>query len=138
VEDEVGTASLVRAIVLRHGHGCSVTLVDDALKAMHYLEGQAPWDDREIHPHPDLVILDLGLPGINGFALLDWMDDHHYIADTPVVVFSGTVDPEAAQKAYALGARAFLPKSANPTRLAQVVREMLVRWAPLSRDGTGG
>ena len=138
IEDEVVTASIIRAIVMRHGHGCSTTIVRDGLQAMRYFRGVPPYEDRQTHPKPHLVILDLGLPGVSGFQVLTWMDNNADVANSPVVVFSGTTDPEAARRAYALGARAYLPKSADPVRLAEVVRETLARWAPASRDGTSG
>lgn len=138
VEDEATTASLIRAVVMRHGRGCSATIVNDGHQAMRYLRGAKPFEDRRIHPKPDLVILDLGLPGISGFQVLTWMDNNDRTAESPVVVFSGSTDPEAARRAYALGARAYLPKSADLARLAELVRDVLARWDFESRDGTGG
>lgn len=134
----MGTAALIRAIVLRHGHGCSATVVRDGLQAIRYLRGAPPFQNRQENPSPDLVILDLGLPGISGFQVLTWMDNNTQIVDAPVVVFSGSADPEDARRAYALGARAYLSKSADPTRLIEVVSETLERWTPERRDGTGG
>ena len=138
IEDEVGTASLILAVVRRQGHGCSATIVKDGLQAMRYLRGVPPYDDRETHPEPDLVILDLALPGISGFQVLTWMDNNQKMVHSPVVVFSGSSDPEAARRAFTLGARAYLPKSADPILLAEVVRDALAAWAPESRDGTTG
>lgn len=138
IEDEVGAASLILAVVRRHGHGCSATIVGDGLQAMRYLRGVPPYDDRETYPTPDLVILDLALPGISGFQVLTWMDNNQKLVHSPVVVFSGSSDPESARRAFLLGARAFLPKSADPVVLAEVVRDALARWAPERRDGTTG
>jgi len=138
VEDDPGTAALIRAVVMRHGRGLSAAIVRDGLQAMRYLRGVAPFDDRRANPEPDLVILDLVLPGISGFQVLTWMDNNGRTAHSPVVVFSGSADPEAARRAYALGARAFLPKSANPVYLAELVRDVLSHWASEARDGTRG
>lgn len=129
-EAEAAAASLIRAVVLRYGPGCSATLVGDGAEAIAYLRGEKPFTDREIYPLPDLVILDLGLPGIDGYEVLAWMDERPECADCPVVVVSATVEQEAARRAYNLGARGFLPRSADPSRLAQVVRETLLRWWP--------
>lgn len=138
VEDDGGTAALIRAIILRHSGGCSVSRVADGTDAVRYLGRDAPYEDRETHPDPDLVILDLGLPGMNGLEVLAWLDDADEAADPAVVVFSGTQDPDDAQKAYALGARAFLHKSADPAQLIAVVKDVMERWVPQARDGTSG
>lgn len=138
VEDDRAAAHLIRAVVLRHGHGCSATVVHDGMAAVRYITGEEEYRDREIHPYPDLVILDLGLPGMDGFEVLSWLDGHGPTRDTPIVVFSGSADPAAAERAYALGARAFLPKSADPVRLAVVVSDTLARWTPQRREGTTG
>lgn len=138
VEDDRAAAHLIRAVVLRHGHGCSATVVHDGTEAVRYFAGEEAYRDREIHPYPDLVILDLGLPGMDGFEVLAWLDGQAALKDTPIVVFSGSADPASAERAYALGARAFLPKSADPVRLAVVVSETLARWTPKQREGTTG
>lgn len=138
VEDDAATAALIRAIVMRHGRGCSVTHVPDGRRAVRYLSGEAPFHDREIHPDPDLVILDLGLPDVSGLDVLAWLDDYPDAPDTAVLVFSGTQDPQDAERAYALGARAFLHKSADPTQLIALVKDVIERWVPEARDGTHG
>lgn len=130
VEAEVSVAALIRAVVLRHGHGCSATVVYDGAEAIAYFGGEGRFADREIYPLPDLVILDLGLPGIDGYEVLAWMDGRPECADSPVVVVSAAAEQEAARRAYDLGARGFVPRSADPSRLAAVVRATLLRWGP--------
>jgi CheY-like chemotaxis protein len=138
VEDESTSAILIRAVTLRHVPGASVTVVGDGQDAIDYLSRVPPYHSTEIHPFPDLILLDLGLPVLSGFGVLEWMAEHPETLAAPVVVFSGSGDPSDAVRAYALGARAFLRKTANPTELVRVMGDVLRRWATGVRDGTLG
>ena len=138
VEDDRASAVLIRAVTLRHVPGASVTVVTDGQAAIDYLSRVPPYRSTELYPRPDLIILDIGLPILTGFGVLEWMADHPETLTVPVVVFSGSGDKDDAVRAYALGARAYLPKSTNPTELAAVIAKVMQRWSVQSRDGTSG
>ena len=74
---------------------------------------------------PDLVILDLGLPGGDGLLLIDHLASLSSLAPIPIVVVSGR-DPEVAKpKALAAGAAAFVAKPANPKELLAIIETHL-------------
>ncbi len=72
-------------------------------------------------PQPDAIILDLSMPGGTGMGVLDKLKSSTKTAEIPVVVLSGTTDPNARQAALVAGAVAFLAKPAS----AQQHREAL-------------
>src|SRR5262249_37052527 len=64
--------------------------------------------DREKYPLPELVLLDLKLPAMNGFEVLQWIRAHPNFRDLPVVVLTTSEEIRNVTKAYQLGANTFL------------------------------
>ena len=76
-----------------------------------YLQGEDLYRDRSQYPLPGLVLLDLKMPKMDGFAVLEWLKGHPEHMGVPIVVLSGFVDMvEQVTKAYGHGAHAFLTK----------------------------
>jgi len=76
-----------------------------------YLQGEGLYQDRSRYPYPALVLLDLNMPKMDGFEVLQWLKGHPEHAAIPIVVLSGRFDmPGQVTRAYQLGAHSFLPK----------------------------
>ena len=65
---------------------------------------------------PDLILLDLMMPVMDGFKVLSFLKSDPKIADIPVIVLSGKGNSEEIQKAISLGAKDFLVKSTTPPK----------------------
>ncbi len=74
---------------------------------------------------PDLIVLDLLLPGGDGFTVLERRRDLSAIACIPVIVFSGVRSAEAEQRALNLGAREFVAKSIESSDLIEAISRVL-------------
>ena len=72
---------------------------------------------------PDLVLLDLQLPGLDGLSCLALLREHH--PDTTVIVFSGQDEQESIDKALSGGAAAYVSKSITPADIPAVIRQAL-------------
>ena len=70
---------------------------------------------------PDLVLLDLQLPGLDGLSCLALLREHH--PDTTVIVFSGLDEQESIDKALSGGAAAYVSKSITPSDIPAVIRQ---------------
>jgi two-component system KDP operon response regulator KdpE len=76
---------------------------------------------------PDLILLDLGLPGGDGFLVLDRMKNIAALACTPVIVVSAR-DPKAnEQRALAAGAEAFFQKPVDNDQLMKAIQRALMK-----------
>jgi len=72
---------------------------------------------------PDLIVLDIGLPGMNGLALLDAIRANDRLHEIPILILTNLDDPDIEKRSIALGARRFLLKSkTTPDALARWVR----------------
>jgi DNA-binding NarL/FixJ family response regulator len=77
---------------------------------------------RVAESNPDLILLDVRMPGIDGIELLDRLRQQH--PEVKVVVLSGVEDPEVGPEALRRGAKAFLGKGIDPIDLAPVLRQV--------------
>lgn len=75
---------------------------------------------------PDLVLLDVMMPGVDGWEILAWMKGTPEFADIPVVMLTARVQREDELKGWSLGASDYLPKPFNPSSLTQVVNRVLM------------
>jgi excisionase family DNA binding protein len=73
---------------------------------------------------PDLVLLDVMMPAVDGFAMLRKMQEHG-VGSVPVIMFSGKVDEETAAQAAREGAQAFIGKPFDPQQLIESTRQIL-------------
>jgi DNA-binding NarL/FixJ family response regulator len=81
------------------------------------------FDALEQHPHVDLLLLDLNLPGAYGFCVLAHLRGSR--PELPVVVVSATDDPHTVHQAIALGAQGFISKSADAASIDRDVQTVL-------------
>jgi CheY-like chemotaxis protein len=111
--------------------------VRDGAEIIQYLAGEDGFADREAHPLPELILLDLKMPRRSGFDVLIWLRNHERLKHLPAVIFSTSDNPDDMQQARALGATAYLtkPKAYDGyPKLAQALRDL---WrAGLATIGT--
>ena len=128
VEDNDDHAVLVRLAVRRAFPAIDVRVAGDGREGVAYLAGTPPFQSRQSHPYPDLVILDLIMPEMDGFGVLEWIRAQEFSPTPPVVVLTSSVNPGGVARARELGAKAFYTKPADLEELGQIVREMVERW----------
>jgi excisionase family DNA binding protein len=74
---------------------------------------------------PDLVLLDVMMPEVDGWEMLRRMQDRHGVGSIPVVMFSGKVDERAADEAAERGAQGFIGKPFDPAELIAQTKQLL-------------
>jgi DNA-binding response OmpR family regulator len=77
--------------------------------------------------HPNLIILDLGLPAGDGFVVLRRLQDDDKLSEIPVVVLTARDPQSSEQRALHAGAAAFFQKPADNTELLEVIRATLTQ-----------
>ena len=142
IEDARDHAILVRVAARRALPGLDVRVAGDGREGIAYLAGTPPFQDRRSHPLPNLIVLDLLMPEVDGFAVLEWIRDRGAALSIPVVVLTSSENPEHEERSLALGAHAFYKKPADLDELGDVVREIVAEWvddpslsAPLQSAG---
>jgi CheY-like chemotaxis protein len=128
IEDADDQALLVGMAARRAHPGLNVHTVTNGLEGLAYLRGLAPFDDRTRHPLPNLVILDLYMPELDGFEVLSWIKEHMKETSFPIVVLTASVRPDDEAKAMELGAMSVHKKPGELQALADTVSEIVHKW----------
>jgi two-component system, response regulator len=93
-------------------------------QAKDYLQAKGEFADRSAHPMPDLIVLDLKMPGVSGFDFLAWRKASAIFSSIPVVILSGLKDSTQASMAAELGAGKYLTKPSDPNQWKEIVQEI--------------
>ena len=102
--------------------------VSDGNEAVAYLAGTGPFSNREEHPLPCLVLLDLKMPGKGGLDVLKWLKGETALEGMPVIVLTSSNQESDIQRAYLLGANGFIIKPGDPSVLMQIVKSVQDYW----------
>jgi DNA-binding response OmpR family regulator len=130
VEDDPNDAFMVEREFKRAAHLRLVHLLD-AMEAIRYLKGEDNYADRKMHPVPDVILLDLKMPGLSGFEFLQWLHsespgDQRLI---PVVVMSSSGLQEDVKRAYALGVNSYMTKPVDWDSFKERIKALGIYWS---------
>lgn len=132
VEDDAAQVDLIRQVLTESRVSNSVCAVHSGEEAIAYLAGEGKHANRIEHPLPSLVLLDLKLPGMTGFEVLNWIRTHPTFQRLPVVVLTGSGDVSSIQRAYSLGANSYLVKPFTMDELRSLVKSINAYWVILA------
>lgn len=127
-EDDDNDAYLMQHAFRRQGVRHPLAIVRDGRQAIDYLSGEAPFSDREIHPLPAVLLLDLNLPRLTGFEVLEWVRGNPQFAHLRTAVLSSSNHKKDMDRAYALGANAYFVKPADVARRLELVATLRDQW----------
>lgn len=110
--------------------GLPITLrvVRDGNKVIEYLLGRGEYADRKRFPEPDLLLLDLQMPGRDGFEILTWFQRRPVRQQLPVVVLSSSGLEADVNRARSLGAADYRKKACGLQETARMLVEVGERW----------
>jgi CheY-like chemotaxis protein len=126
-EDTDGDFFMLRKAFTRAGLDHVLHRVRDGVETLAYLTGQPPYADRKRWPVPDLLILDLLLPGLNGLDALTYLRRELKL-QIPVVVLSASLVPPEMKRALQLGASDYFVKPITFTTMIELVKTMNNSW----------
>jgi CheY-like chemotaxis protein len=111
VDDDEMDAFLIRRTLANAGVSNPHRVLRSGEAVISYLKGEGAYADREQHPLPGLVLLDLSMPGIGGFEVLRWIRSQPELNALRVIVLTASSDAHDADLAHQMGANFFLDKS---------------------------
>jgi CheY-like chemotaxis protein len=131
VEDDDNDVFFLKRAFKEAGIENPVRVAHDGQHAVDYLAGAGNFANRAEHPLPCLVILDLKMPRKTGLDVLRWRREQPILHCIPVIVFSSSAHRNDVERAYQLGANAFVVKpSSNEERrdLAAFIKGFWLRF----------
>jgi len=115
VDDELDHAEICAALLRRRGYAVAVAMTgNDAIELAHALK-------------PDLILLDLFMPAVDGFSTAATLHEHPDTTNVPIVFLSACADAASWTRTGELGAASFLPKPFRAHELISCVEESLSR-----------
>lgn len=131
-EDTPSDIRLLESAMARCGDIHSLKIVKDGQELIDYLRGEPPFNqpDRQI---PNVILMDLKMPRMDGFEVLAWLRKHPECSVIPVVVMSSSGMDSDVLQAYRLGANAFFEKPLHFDELQEILRTILTFWSHAKR-----
>jgi CheY-like chemotaxis protein len=127
-EDDPTDAYFFQRAFRRAGLPVSLHFVHDGQEVIDYLQGDGQFADRSVHPRPQLVLLDLNMPRLDGFDVLNWVRQQPQLNGLQIVIFSSSDEPKDMNRAYDLGARWYLVKPHSMDELTALVGRFKKFW----------
>ena len=110
VEDDANDVILCQHAFKEAGIPNNLLIARDGAEAIDYVAGNGKFADREQHPLPMLIVLDLKMPRVSGFEFLEWLREQPDNQRFVVLVFSSSNIPGDIGRAYELGVHGFVLK----------------------------
>ena len=134
VDDEPEALYLFARMLVNAGIRNQIDVADGGEEAVAYLRhciaGEYPW--------PAAVFLDIRMPVMDGFGVLEWARDHGVLQKTMVVMLTSSEEPEDVAKAFSLGAQYYIPKDAKRDKLDDLLREAMRLGSGVMRNRAVG
>ena len=131
-EDDPNDVLLIQRAFQRNHVANPVQVVRDGEEALAYLSGQAPFADRERHPLPVLMLMDLKMPRKSGLEVLEWVRQQPGLKRLPIIVLTSSNQSPDINRAYELGANSYLVKPAGFDSLLGLVKNVDMYWLILN------
>ncbi|MDB6052744.1 MAG: two-component system response regulator [Verrucomicrobiales bacterium] len=128
VDDSENDVVMLQRAAKNVGLTNPIYVVNSGKDALIYLQGEGKYADRIKYPSPGILLLDLKMPGIDGFEVLRWVRNQQRFKTLLVVVLSGMAETRDINRAYELGAHSYLIKPANPVDLANLMNFFQGYW----------
>jgi len=131
VEDEPADAHLVHASIKECKFNCNLHHVVDGLDAFAFLRREG--EHYKNMPRPDLILLDLNMPRMNGREFLAAIKTDNDLESIPVAVLTTSDVERDVEIAYKLGASGFITKPVDMGQFIEAIRQLVGYWLMLAR-----
>jgi CheY-like chemotaxis protein len=132
-EDDPSDVFFLKRAFQMAGVPASLQFVRDGQEAIDYLDGENRFADRTTYPMPDLMLLDLKMPRLDGFDVLNWLRQQPGLKRLLVTVLTSSDQPQDINRAYDLGANSYLLKPHNAEHLSELVKQVQRYWLEVNR-----
>jgi len=112
--------------------GNRIVVAHDGVEAVDYLFGGGEYQDRDVHMTPAVVLLDLKLPRLDGFAVLSRIRAHDLTRLLPVVMLSSSTEERDIVRCYSLGASSYIRKPVDYDKFLQAAEAIGFYWFNLN------
>jgi CheY-like chemotaxis protein len=128
VEDSEDDVELTLEALAESRVHMDIHVVSDGIDAMAFLRREGEYRDK---PRPDLILLDLNLPRMDGREVLKAIREDPFLTDLPVVVLTTSESEDDIRKAYTLHANCYISKPVDFLQFTDIVKKIEGFWLQL-------
>ena len=128
VEDSEDHVFLLRLALKKADIANPIQTVASGEEAIAYLAGTGSFSDWSRFPLPAVVLLDLKMPGLDGFGVLRWIRQQPGVKNLRVVMLTSSDLQQEVNLAHDLGAKSFLTKPVDLDQLVEMMRVFKTYW----------
>lgn len=132
VEDNPDDAKLTMLALEESGIASDVVVAWDGVDALDYLFGTGNYAGRDTRQMPEVILLDLKMPRIDGLEVLRRIRSDERTALLPVVILTTSIEDSDRLASYRLGANSYIRKSVDFNHFAEVVKQLGLYWLVLN------
>jgi len=133
VEDQENDILLIRKAFEKGQILNPLFVVRSGEEAMAYLAGEGKFRNREEYPLPDLMLLDIKMPGLDGFEVLRWVRAQSGFSSLLIVMLTSSDRVFDVNQAYKLGANSFLVKPLDFENYLQTCHVLRQYWLNMNK-----
>jgi CheY-like chemotaxis protein len=128
VEDNEDHAELIKRSLSQNRVANRIIWVDDGEKALHYLFREGEYKDPKKSPRPNVVLLDLRLPKVDGLNVLDRIKETPELQPLPVVILTSSAAESDIAKSYKAHANSYVVKPIDFHKFTELMDDLGFYW----------
>lgn len=132
VEDNPDDVTLTERALKKARIANEVVVARDGVEALDFLFGTGAWSGRDTGAEPEVILLDLKLPKVDGLEVLRRLRNDERTKLLPVVVLTSSREDRDLTKSYELGANSYILKPVDFKQFAKAVRDVGLYWLVLN------
>lgn len=132
VEDNPDDEALTLRALKKNNIKNEVVVAKDGVEALDYLFGTGPHTGRDLRQMPQIILLDLKLPRVDGFEVLRRLREDPRTKLLPIVILTTSNEEHDRIKGYGLGANSFVRKPVQFDQFIEAVRQLGLYWLILN------
>lgn len=130
VEDNPDDIDLTLRALKKHNVANEIVVVRDGAEALDCLFGTGEYEGRQVRP--EVILLDLKLPKIDGLEVLKRMREHESTKLLPVVILTSSSEDEDRLRGYSYGANSYVRKPVDFMQFTEAIRQLHLYWLVLN------
>ena len=132
VEDNPDDVALTLRALKQNNIRNEVVVARDGAEALDYLFGKGNYANRDMTVHPQVILLDLKLPKVDGLEVLRQIRSNPKTKLLPVVILTSSKEEQDLLKGYETGANSYIRKPVNFEQFVEAVRHLGLYWLVLN------
>ena len=132
VEDNPDDEALTLRAFRKNNIKNEIVVVRDGAEALDFLHGKGAYEGRDTNTQPQVILLDLNLPKVDGLSVLRQLRGSQLTRLLPIVILTSSKEEQDMISGYSLGANSYIRKPVDFNEFIEAVRQLGLYWLLLN------